>query len=76
MDRLRPPSCYVKFDVTSKIARPVRTIGLEARFPLSAAPLRVRRLTHTQYNTIPIQTLCVRSRPVFSYLPVSVFVLG
>ena len=41
MDRLRPPSCYVKFDVTSKIARPVRTIGLEARFPASAAPLRV-----------------------------------
>ena len=75
MDRLRPPSCYVKFDVTSKIARPVRTIGLEARFPASAAPLRVPRLTHTQYNTIPIQTLsCVLG--LFSHTCLSVFVLG
>ena len=75
MDELRPPSCYVKFDVTSKVRDQFGLSDLKRVSP-SAAPLRVRRLTHTQYNTIPIQTLCVRSRPVFSYLPVSVFVLG
>ena len=43
LDRLRPPVCYVKFDVTFRIARPARTIGLDGRFRPSAAPLRVPR---------------------------------
>ena len=43
MARLRPPSHYVKFDVISRMTRPARTIGLKARFPAFAAPLRVPR---------------------------------
>ena len=69
------PSCYVKFDVTSKVRDQFGLSDLKRVSPL-LPPLCAFEGLPTQYNTIPIQTLCVRSRPVFSYLPVSVFVLG
>ena len=54
----------------------VRTLGLIAVSGQSPPLCAFRRLTHTQYNTIPIQNALERSRPVLSHLPVPVFVFG
>ena len=73
MDRLRPPSCYVKFDVTRcATSSDYRTLSA---FPASAAPLRVQAYP-TQYNTIRFKRFACVLDLFFSYLPVSVFVLG
>ena len=59
MDRLRPPSCYVKFDVTSKVRDQFGLSDLKRVSPFCRPSARSEGLP-TQYNTIPIQTLCVR----------------
>ena len=76
MARLRPPSGYVIFNVTFKMRDHVRTIGLIAVSGQSPPLCTLRRPTHTQYSTIPIQNALERSRPVLSHLPVPVFVFG
>ena len=76
MDGRALPVCYVKFDVTFRIARPARTIGLDGRFRPSAAPLRVPRTYPHPIAHFPDSERSVRSRPVFSYLPVGVSVFG
>ena len=58
------PSCYVKFDVTSKVRDQFGLSDLKRVSP-SAAPLRVPKAYPHPIQHYPIQTLCVRSEPVF-----------